>query len=344
MDEIEAYWERGAGEHPAGAPPSATTTSAIYGWDLRRRAARGSAASLSAPTSRTPRTTLVKQVVQNATGRAALRVLAPGSARPGAAHAVRHGGWRWRARHAERRRGDGIETLIVMLGANNALGDDRRSSSVAGPSDELLRGARGQGQHYTVWQPEHFRQELARVVKQRPRLPRAARHPRCTVPHVTIAPIARGVGTKKQRLALLRDYARPWVTDARFDPDRDDAPHRVRRARRRRRDRPLQRRDRGGRPRRARGRAGLAAARRLRACSIALASRRYIEDPTRAAGVVDRVRAAPAAAGPRPGDRPRTSWRATARTAARRAGCSRSTASTRRPSCTGSWPRSSSAS
>ncbi len=53
----------------------------------------------------------------------------------------------------------------------------------------------------------------------------AARHVIwATVPHVTVAPIARGVGGKvAPGSRYFPYYTRPWVADADFDPDED--PH-----------------------------------------------------------------------------------------------------------------------
>jgi hypothetical protein len=102
----------------------------------------------------------------------------------------------------------GIETLLVFLGANNAL------SAVDEPARGLerprLRRPRRKGA-YTVWRPEHFAAEFAQVVEQVRAV--EARHVIwCTIPHVTIAPIARGIGRKQDvGSAYFPYYARPWV-------------------------------------------------------------------------------------------------------------------------------------
>jgi hypothetical protein len=69
-----------------------------------------------------------------------------------------------------------------------------------------------------MWNPAHFTAELAHVV-DRVR-PIKARHVIwTTVPHVTIAPIARGVGGKSRPGSRYFDhYSRPWISDDRFDP------------------------------------------------------------------------------------------------------------------------------
>lgn len=66
--------------------------------------------------------------------------------------------------------------------------------------------------------PEHFRAELTLVAKQVARV--RARHVIwCTVPHVTIAPFARGVGHKPRGSPYFDFYTRPWIA-AGFDPRR----------------------------------------------------------------------------------------------------------------------------
>lgn len=76
---------------------------------------------------------------------------------------------------------------------------------------------------YTVWRPAHFAAEFAELVEAVKAV--AARHVIwCTVPHVTIAPIARGVGDKIERGSrYFPYYTRPWIGDAAFDPGQD--PH-----------------------------------------------------------------------------------------------------------------------
>ena len=103
----------GAGARPP-KPTASTTTWAIYGWDLRD-ALDGTAASLARRPSSSRRTTSSPRSSRTHNDRAALRVLPPLSidrsrepSTVGAAEALGKDG--------------GIETLIVFLGANNALG------------------------------------------------------------------------------------------------------------------------------------------------------------------------------------------------------------------------------
>lgn len=106
----------------------------------------------------------------------------------------------------------------MLLGANNALG------SVVGLQvhwshdgyDDLRRKAA-----YNVWQPPHFDAEWAQVVAAVRGI--RARHVVIgTVPHVTIAPVARGIGGKvRSGSRFFNYYTRPWVDEEAFDPDED---------------------------------------------------------------------------------------------------------------------------
>ncbi|WP_326686520.1 MULTISPECIES: hypothetical protein [unclassified Streptomyces] len=222
MDRVEDYWERG----PGAAPASTTAINhnlAVFSWDLRD--ALEKSADVCRRAIGAPKDDLVRQMTGNAVERAALRALPTRPPRAGAltqlgAAAVlgeQTGG------PEEDREGDpehGIETLIVFLGANNAL------SSVIGLKvawsgegyDDLSKKGK-----FTVWRPEHFAAELDQVADAVERI--RARHVIwCAVPHVTIAPIARGVASKMESGSrYFPHYTRPWISDSDFDVRRD--PH-----------------------------------------------------------------------------------------------------------------------
>jgi hypothetical protein len=213
LDGVEDYWERGPGSDvPALA--GYMHNLAIYGWDLRDALSK-SANSCRALIAQ-PRDNFVDQVVENSKERAALRVFPswPESS------------WSLTLFDAAAALGDdhddgegaGIETLVIELGANNALDSVVRLSLVwseSGHRDPAQKGA------YTVWTPRHFKSELSVVVEQVKRI--KARHVIwCTVPHVTIPPISRGIGTKLWHGSrYFPYYARPWIDDAHFDAERD---------------------------------------------------------------------------------------------------------------------------
>lgn len=216
MDRVEDHWERGPG---LSVPPTTAIMHnlAVFGWDLR------DALSKSANECRNridaPKDDLIKQVVQNAGERAALRAL---PTQPPEARALTQLGSA--ARLGEETDGTGsehgIETLIVFLGANNALQAVTELSVVwseDGYDDLSRKGA------FTVWRAQHFKAELRRVAAEVSGI--KARHVIwCTVPHVTIAPIARGVrGKSAPGSRYFSYYTRPWISDNDFDPRQD--PH-----------------------------------------------------------------------------------------------------------------------
>ncbi|MGW5731617.1 MULTISPECIES: hypothetical protein [Streptomyces] len=215
MDRVEDYWERG----PGRAVPSTTAIMhnlAVFGWDLRDALAKS--ADECRKRIDTPKDDLVNQIVQNAGERAALRVLPtqPPSAgaltQLGAAAELGKDTDGTGAKH-------GIETLVVFLGANNALRavtDLRVTWSEDSGFDDLDAKRR-----FTVWRPKHFRSELRKVAAEVFDI--KARHVIwCTVPHVTIAPIARGVAGKIQPGSrYFPYYTRPWIRDRDFDARKD---------------------------------------------------------------------------------------------------------------------------
>ncbi|MFH8487506.1 hypothetical protein [Streptomyces longisporoflavus] len=215
MDRVEDYWERG----PGSKVPSTTAIMhnlAVFGWDLR------DALSKSADECRkrldVPKDDLVNQIVQNAGERAALRVL---PTQPAAAGALTQLGAAAELGKDTDGSGSphGIETLIVFLGANNALRAVTELRVVWSEDSGFddLDGKR----RFTVWRPKHFIAELRKVAAQVAGI--KARHVIwCTVPHVTIAPMARGVAGKTEPGSrYFPYYTRPWIKDRDFDKGRD---------------------------------------------------------------------------------------------------------------------------
>jgi lysophospholipase L1-like esterase len=117
--------------------------------------------------------------------------------------------------------GPGIETLVVMLGSNNALGTIVSLGAPRWSEEPGYRSLLGK-QGYDVWRPSHFANELAEIVQALERV-NAQHVVLATVPHVTIAPLAHGVGTKKVRPGsrYFPFYCRPWVAEGDFDPRED---------------------------------------------------------------------------------------------------------------------------
>lgn len=219
LAEAEDWWDDGPGSR---LPPGRGINHnlGIYGWDLRdalSRTADTAAASWRVPESWSP-----IPLIRNADAISAMRVLSSaedaagrGLTPFGAAAALGEEG------SEEDGGGDGIETLIVFLGANNALGSVvSLSVRWSGDGYDDLR----QKAAFNVWRPSHFAAEL-KLVSDEVRKIRARHVIWATVPHVTIAAVARGVGGKtKPGSRYFNYYTRPWISDRDFDPA-EDRPH-----------------------------------------------------------------------------------------------------------------------
>jgi hypothetical protein len=219
LDEIEDYWERGVGGRPARG--EILHNLAIYGWDLRDTLTL--TATLVGRRIGRPRDDVwfPKQMVEDDNDRAALFVLetarGPGGRALTPLRAARVLG---NQGTDVSRAGPGIETLVVLLGSNNALQAVTKLKVAWSGNDYADIAKKGA---YTVWRPEHFAAEWAQIVAELRRI--RARHVIVgTVPAVTIAPIARGVrGKVRLGSRYFPYYTRPWIRDDDFDPDSD--PH-----------------------------------------------------------------------------------------------------------------------
>ncbi len=220
MAEVEDWWERGPGSEPPSGQ-GILHNLAVYGWDLRD--ALDWNADRLQRSLHTPTDQLLSQVVENANERAALRVLhsardTGGNALTLLEAAAAHGADGTLETPGE---GDGIETLVVFLGANNALKTILQLEVVWSQAPDY--GDLSAKERFTVWDPEHFAAELALVVAEIRKV-RARHVVWITVPHVTVAPLARGVATKvAPGSRYFPYYTRPWISDEEFDPAED--PH-----------------------------------------------------------------------------------------------------------------------
>jgi len=215
MDRVEDYWERGAG---SATPPSgdAFHNMAVYGWDVldpQLLTATMVAHRLKQPAKDDP----LSQLVEHHQDRAAWPVLQ--RARNGA-----RGRTVIDAVTDLSRPGEGVETLVVMLGSNNVLGSMVNLSPAWTPADyatlspdRRLIVKRG----CNVFRPSAFAADWELLV-QRLRKVDAHHVLIATVPSVTIAPIARGTHKKvRPDSRYFPYYTRPWITDDDFDPARD---------------------------------------------------------------------------------------------------------------------------
>lgn len=216
MDSIEDWWERGPGSRrPAGGAPFHNT--AVYGWDVldplvvtEARIER----RLAGRTSDDP----LGQLVEHHETRAAwpvLRHAAGGDPRRSVLDSV-----------ADLARDEGVESLVVMLGSNNALGSVVSLETAWTPADYAtltLAQRRDARAGCNLWRPSAFRADWANLVA-RLRTVQAQHVVVATIPSVTIAPIARGTHQKvRPDSRYFPYYTRPWVTDDDFDPRHD--PH-----------------------------------------------------------------------------------------------------------------------
>lgn len=217
LDRIEDYWERGEGAAtPRRGEPFHDM--AVYGWDVLDPQVL-TASVIADRLARPARDDLVAQLVERHQDRAAWPVLQ--RARQGArARTVLE------AAADMSREQEGVETLVVMLGSNNALASVVYLESVWTPEeyprmtpDERLVAKRGS----TVFRPSAFAADWALLVQQLRAID--AQHVLvATVPAVTIAPLARGThGKIRPQSRYFPYYTRPWISDDDFQPSRD--PH-----------------------------------------------------------------------------------------------------------------------
>jgi len=215
MDEIEDFWERGDGSTPPSDGPSFHNT-AVYGWDPLDPQLI-TAARIESKLAEKPKDDLVSQLVEHHAARAAWPILhRSGGADQTVLDTVAD-------MSAD---GEGVETLVVVLGANNALGSVISLEPAWTPAnyadlplEKRLKARVG----CNLWRPSAFAADWEPLVAKL-RTVHAQHVILATIPSVTIAPIARGVFKKIDPTSrYFPYYTRPWITDDDFDPKRD--PH-----------------------------------------------------------------------------------------------------------------------
>ncbi|WP_375478561.1 hypothetical protein [uncultured Jatrophihabitans sp.] len=215
LAEIKDYWEKGDGSQVASGQPYMHNL-AIYGWDVRdslSKTARWCREHVTVPSFWDHlKPHLPHLAVSDNEWRAALRVLVgplgDDVSQITAAQALGE---------------DGVGTLIVALGANNALGAVLGLALRWTPPDYLDWTADDRLEHkdeYTVWRPAHFAAEYAELVAAVKQV--NARHVVLgTVPHVTIAPLLHGFGAKPAGSRYFPRYGRVWISERDFNPNHD---------------------------------------------------------------------------------------------------------------------------
>ncbi|TIC88550.1 hypothetical protein E8D34_02355 [Nocardioides sp. GY 10113] len=221
MDGIEDYWERGPGSRPPapGPPPD---NMGVSGWDLLDPVLLV-ASEVAAAIARPTRDDLTSQIVEHHRQLVAWSVLQRARDGVGEGAADRTV---LEAAAAMSAPGEGIETLVVVLGSNNALGSVVSLEPVWTPegyADLPLAERPAAGRGCNLWRPSAFAADWAALEAELRRVA-AAHVVVATVPSVTIAPIARGVAGKVRPASrYFPYYTRPWISDDDFDPGRD--PH-----------------------------------------------------------------------------------------------------------------------
>jgi hypothetical protein len=213
MSHIEDYWERGPGTQPSGTGPVHHNLG-VWGFEVLD-ALTLSDAVCAANTPR-PRDNLLRQLPEHAMYRSARRTLNP--AAQSELSDLTPLGLAQRLAAVE-----GVENLLVGLGANNALGTCATLQVRQSTSEDLGRLAHERG--CNLWQPRHFAVAYAELARQLDAIT-AERVFLTTVPHVTIAPVTRGVSPGAAPGQELQDgyfeyYTRFWIWDKSFDPRRN---------------------------------------------------------------------------------------------------------------------------
>jgi hypothetical protein len=207
-DQNEDYWERGDGSRPPRTDVRYENLG-IYGWDVRDSLSYTGGRATARLAANPAHDDLLGAMPSNDNDIAAWSVLAPfGVAATQIDAAAWHG------------HNGGIDTLVVVLGSNNALRSvvDKQVLWTGDGYDDLDRKG-----SYTVWRPSHFATEFTELVRAIEGIS-TRRVVFATVPHLTIAPIAKGVNPQapgqkwRPGSRYFPFYTDPWIDEASFDP------------------------------------------------------------------------------------------------------------------------------
>jgi len=215
MRAVEDYWERGPGTNPSG---SVTLHHNLSVWGFEVLDASTLSDGICIRNMPLPKVDFA-QSPELGMYRTARRVLNP-LQRPELEELTQLQLLQLHAQH------EPIENLIIELGANNVLGTCARLELRWSMSADFRKLAHQR--QATIWEPEHFIHAYERIVAGV-----EAAAPRrvflTTVPHVTIAPLTRGVSVRRHEngggaqdeRGYYEFYTRFWIWDDSFDPDRD---------------------------------------------------------------------------------------------------------------------------
>lgn len=216
MDDVEDHWERGDGAQAIKASGTGDVNHnlASWGWDLRDTLSR-TVGSLRERVERADgqRDQLLHQIPSASWERSALLTLAGGEPEDTPLAVAR--------RLGEDGIGDepGIETLVVALGSNNILGTVLDFEIRWTPEDPDVWRDVDRKSRFNAWRPSHFAAEFDALVDAVKEI--RARHVIfLTVPHVTIAPMMRGMRQKMPGDRYFARYTRAWFGDDVFNANR----------------------------------------------------------------------------------------------------------------------------
>jgi hypothetical protein len=215
MSQIEDYWERGAGAAPSNTGPLHHNLG-VWGFEVLDALTLSDA--VCARNIPTPANNLIAQLPEHGMYRTARRVCNPGARRDLATLTP----LALAKRLADE---EGIENLLVGLGANNALGTCVSLQLRRSKSTDLALLAHERD--CNLWEPDHFAIAYRDLTRELETIP-AKRVFLTTVPHVTIAPVTRGVspharaaGTSELEGGYYEYYTRFWIWDRHFSPARN---------------------------------------------------------------------------------------------------------------------------
>lgn len=215
MGKVEDYWERGQGTK---ASPTGPLHHNLAVWGFEVLDALTLTDALCAAHTPDATNDFIAQIVEFGMYRTARRVLNPSTS------ASYEGLSQLGCASEIARREGGIENLLVALGANNALPTCVHLK--VHPSDPADLSRLPHERKCTVWRPADFRPVYDRIEA----LVQAVRPERvflATVPHVTIAPVTRGVSPSSPGSPLVGKYyeyyTRFWIWDRDFRPGEDPA-------------------------------------------------------------------------------------------------------------------------
>lgn len=209
---IRRYWVTGLGSHEPAPRQGFYENLAIWGWDVRDALSKSRSwcqEQIDTQSTWRERIGLKDRLMTvHANERTAIRTLA--NATPAQTPVTQISA-------AQELGAEGIDTLVVALGANNALGAvGALQIRWSGPGYESV----DEKNRYNVWTPTDFRSELGDLVEGVDRI-ESAHTIWFTVPHVTVAPILRGMGDKPYYSRYFARYAHAWQSEAAFDANAD---------------------------------------------------------------------------------------------------------------------------